>query len=85
MDDKHRLNKMYGLLAKYPHIIRMYDELTELKAKWSKLLDYYDKHRSDLDAKQQDLMMSQRAIMEEYIGVLEARIDYDTQLYNKEV
>lgn len=83
MDDKIRLSSLYGLHAKYPHIIRMQDELDELKAKWSKLLDYYDKHRSELDAKQQDLMMSQRAIMEEYIGVLEARIDYDTQLYSK--
>lgn len=78
-----RVTKIQQMSARYPHLIRMYDELTELKGKWSKLIEYYDKYRSELDAKQQDLMMFQRAIMEEYIGVLDARIKHDTELYNK--
>ena len=65
------------------HIIRMIDEVIELKGRYNKLLSFYDEHRAELDTKQQDLMMIQRSIMEHYIGVLEARIDYDTQLYSK--
>lgn len=67
----------------HPHIVRMYDELTELKGRYAKLLSYYDNHRSQLTEKQRDLMMSQRSIMEHYIGVLEARINYDIEYYIK--
>lgn len=75
---------MVSRSARYPHLLRMYDELTELKGRYVKLLSYYDDHRSQLDDKQQDLMMLQRSIMEHYIGVLEARLNYDNQLYSKE-
>ena len=61
----------------------MYDELTELKGRYTKLLDYYDNHYSQLTVKQRDLMMAQRSIMEHYIGVLEARINYDIEYYCK--
>ena len=71
------------LSARYPHLIRMYDEITELKGRYAKLMSYYDNHRSQLDAKQCDLIMAQRFIMEHYIEILQARIDYDTQLYSK--
>ena len=72
-----------SVFQKHPHIVRMYDEVTELKGRYAKLLSYYDEHRSQLTAKQQDLIMDQRSIMEHYIEVLEARINYDVEYYCK--
>ena len=72
-----------SFFQKHPHIVRMYDEITELKGRYAKLLSYYDVHQSQLTAKQRDLIMDQRSIMEHYIEVLEARINYDVEYYCK--
>ena len=80
---KTHLNSLYGLSARAPHIGRMQYEYAELCVRLNKLLNYYDEHRSQLTAKQRDLIMDQRSIMEHYIEVLEARINYDIEYYCK--
>lgn len=69
----------------YPHIQRMMIERDELDVKIVKLSRYYDEHFSQLDIKQRDLMAKQLTAMRAYSDILQQRISYDIQYYNKEV
>lgn len=83
MDDKTRLNSVYGIIAKYTHIARMQAERDGLTERCSKLSAYYVDHFSELDAKQRDLMAKQLTAMRAYSDILQQRISYDIQYYSK--
>lgn len=83
MDDKTRLNSLYGLSARAPHIGRMQDEYAELCVRLDKLCKYYDSNSGLLDDKQRDLMCKQITVMRTYADILQQRINYDIQYYSK--
>lgn len=83
MDDKTRLNSLYGLSARAPHIGRMQDEYAELCVRLDKLCKYYDASSGLLDAKQRDLMCKQITVMRAYADILQQRVNYDIQYYSK--
>lgn len=85
MDDKTRLNSLYGLSARAPHIGRMQDEYTELCDKLDKLCKYYDASSGLLDDKQRDLICKQITSMRAYADILQQRTNYDIQYYSREV
>lgn len=82
--DKAKLNSMYGLCAKYPHIQRMEDEYAELCVRLDKLCKYYDESSGQLTDKQRDLMCKQITAMRSYADILQQRINYDIQYYSNE-
>lgn len=82
--DKTKLNSMYGLTAKYPHIQRMRDEYTELCVRLDMLCKYYDASSGLLDDKQRDLICKQITAMRSYTDILQQRINYDIQYYSNE-
>lgn len=81
MDDKTRLNSLYGLSARAPHIGRMQDEYAELCVRLDKLCKYYSTMM--LTDKQRDLMCKQITAMRSYADILQQRINYDIQYYSK--
>lgn len=83
MNDKTRLNSLYGLSARAPHIGRMRVEYTELCVRLDKLCKYYDANSGLLDDKQRDLMCKQITTMRAYADILQQRINYDIQYYSK--
>lgn len=83
MDDKTRLNSLYGLSARVPHIGRMQDEYAELCDRLDKLCKYYDESSGQLTDKQRDLMCKQITAMRSYADILQQRINYDIQYYSK--
>ena len=52
MNDKNRLNSLYGLSARAPHISRMSTEYNDLCVRLDKLCKYYDANSGLLDDKQ---------------------------------
>lgn len=81
--DKAKLNSIYGVSAKYPHIGRMRDEYAELCVRLDKLCKYYDESSGQLTDKQRDLMCNQITAMRAYADILQQRINYDIQYYSK--
>lgn len=81
MDDKTRLNSLYGLSAKAPHIGRMRVEYAELCVRLDKLCKYYDANSGLLDDKQRDLMCKQITTMRAYADILQQRINYEIQFW----
>ena len=69
----------------YPHIQRMMIERDELDVKLVKLCRYYDESSGQLCDKQRDLMCKQITAMRSYADILQQRINYDIQYYNREV
>lgn len=67
----------------YPHIQRMMIERYDLDARIVKLSRYYDEHFTKLSVKQRDLMAKQLTAMRAYSDILQQRISYDIQYYNK--
>ena len=82
--DKTRLNSLYGLSARAPHIGRMQDEYAELCDRLNKLCKYYDANSGLLTDKQRDLMCKQITTMRAYADILQQRINYDIQYYSNE-
>lgn len=80
---KTRLNNLYGLSARAPHIGRMQDEYAELCDRLDKLCKYYDASSGLLTDKQRDLMCKQITTMRAYADILQQRINYDIQYYSK--
>lgn len=83
MDDKIRLNSVYGISAKYPHIARMQREREEVGDRLDRLCTYYDESSGLLSDKQRDLMCKQITAMRSYVDILQQRISYDIQYYSK--
>ena len=75
MDDKTRLNNLYGLPARAPHIGRMQDEYAELCDRLNKLCKYYDASSGLLTDKQRELMCKQITTMRAYADILQQRIN----------
>ena len=85
MDDNIRLNNLYGLSARAPHISRMRIEYNNLCVRLDRLCKYYDANSGLLDDKQRDMMCKQITTMRAYADILQQRINYDIQYYSKEV
>lgn len=88
MNDKDRLNSLYGRSARAPHIGRMQVgrmqlEYNELCVRLDELCKYYDANSGLLDDKQRDLMCKQITTMRAYADILQQRINYDIQYYSK--
>lgn len=67
----------------HPHIQRMMIERDDLDAQLFKLCRYYDESSGQLTDKQRDLMCKQITAMRAYVDILQQRINYDIQYYNK--
>lgn len=81
--DKTKLNSVYGICAKYPHIARMQAERDEVSDRLDRLCTYYDESSGRLSEKQRDLMCKQITAMRSYVDILQQRISYDIQYYSK--
>lgn len=83
---KIKLNSVYGISAKYPHIARMQRERDVISDGLDRLCTYYDECSVLLSEKQRDLMCKQITAMRSYVDILQQRINYDIQYYSsKEV